>query len=108
MTKNKTETTEQDNAEAAFVADLKRKHGEIYVLNFEDGKKCYLKTPDRKTLKFAATIAQSNPLEYAEVILNNCFVGGDEDIKTNNAYFLSATSKIEQLIEVKQSELKKL
>ena len=41
-------------------------------------------------------------------ILNDCFLGGDEEIKTNDAYFLAVSSKLSEIIEVKEAKLVKL
>ena len=41
-------------------------------------------------------------------ILNNCFLGGDEEIKTDNGLFLSVSQKLPLLIEIKEAELVKL
>lgn len=86
----------------------KKKHGEIFKLEFEDGKEAYLKKPDRKIMSYAMTKMQSNPLGYAEVILNQCFLGGDEEVKTNDDYFFGAAAQLEQMIEAKNAALKKL
>lgn len=90
------------------IEDLKAKHGEIFMLEFEDGKKAYLKKPDRKVLSFAMTKMQTNPLGFAETILNQCFVAGDEEVKTQDTYFFGAAAQLEGLMEVKNAELKKL
>ena len=86
----------------------KKKHGEIFKLDFEDGKEAFLKKPDRKIMSYAMTKMQSNPLGYAEVILNQCFLGGDEEVKTNDDYFFGAAAQLEQMIEAKNAALKKL
>lgn len=102
MKKSETKvTTEQIEA-------WKKKHGEVFKIEFEDGKEVYLKKPDRKVLSYAMTKAQSNPLGFAEVILLQCFLGGDEDVKTNDDYFLGASAQLEGLMEVKAAQLKKL
>ena len=101
MTKENAITQEQIEA-------WKKKHGEIFVIAFEDGKEVYLKKPDRKVLSFAMTKMQTNPLAFAETILNQCFIGGDEDVKTDDNYFLGAAAQLEGMMEVKQAELKKL
>lgn len=93
-------TQEQINA-------WKKIHGEIFKLKIED-KECFLKTPDRKTLSFASSVATKDPLKFSEILLNNCWLGGDEEIKTNNGFFLAASSKISEIIEVKEAELEKL
>lgn len=85
----------------------KKKHGNIFKLTIED-KVCYLKTPDRKALSYASTVGAKDPLKFNEVILNNAWLGGDEEIKTNDSLFLSAAQKLAEIIEVKEAELEKL
>jgi hypothetical protein len=86
---------------------LKAKHGDIFLLNIED-KACILKKPSRKVLSYATSVAAKDPMKFNEIMLNDCFVAGDEEIKTDDSYFLAAASKISDLIEVKESELVKL
>ena len=38
-------------------------------------------------------------------ILNDCFLGGDEEIKTDNGLFLSVSQKLPLLIEIKEAEV---
>ena len=98
---------QNQNVNQSQIDAWKKKHGDIFKLIIED-KVCYLKTPDRKTLSFASSIATKDPLKFNEVILNNCWLAGDEEIKTNDIYFLSAASKLSEIIEVKEADLKKL
>ena len=58
----------------------KKQHGDIYAIKV-DGKTAYLKKPDRKTLSFASVAGQKDPMKFNEIILENCFIGGDEEIK---------------------------
>ena len=85
----------------------KQKHGDIFKLKIED-KVCFLKSPDRKTLSYASSVATKDPLKFNEILLSNCWLGGDEEIKTNDSFFLAASSKIAEIIEVKEAELEKL
>jgi len=84
----------------------KKKHGKVFEIKVED-KHCFLKKPDRQTLSFAMTMAQTDPLGFTEAILENCWLGGDEAIKTEDSLFLAASAKIDGILEVKQAELKK-
>lgn len=86
----------------------KAKYGEVFKISFEDGKEVYLKKPDRKIMSYAMTKSQTNPLGFAEVVLNQCFLGGDQEVKTNDDYFLGAAAQLEQILEVKNAALKKL
>ena len=89
------------------IAALKAKHGDIFKLVV--GDKCaIMKTPDRKILSFATKSAEKDPLGFNEAILKNCFVAGDTEIRDDNAYFLGASQKLSELIEIKESSLEKL
>jgi hypothetical protein len=51
---------------------------------------------------------KTDPLKFNEVILNECFVGGSEAIKTDDSLFLGVSAKLAEIIEVKEAELEKL
>ena len=85
----------------------KRQHGEVFAVTVGDSV-CYLKKPSRKALGYASFASKNNPLNFNEVILNDCWLGGDESIKTDDAKFLGVSGVLTELIEVKEAELKKL
>lgn len=89
------------------IADWKKKHGDVFQVSVE-GKTAYLKKPDRRALGAAAVVGKSDPMKYNEVLLNNCWLGGDEEIKTDDALFLGVSATLSELIEIKEAELKKL
>ncbi len=85
----------------------KAQHGEIFKLDV-DGREAYLKKPDRKTLSYGSIAAQKDPMKFNEILLKNCWLGGDEEIMTNDTLFVSAGQVIAGLIEIKKAELVKL
>lgn len=89
------------------IENWKVQHGEVFKIVVGD-KVCYLKQPTRQILSFAAVAGQTDPLKYNEVILERCWLAGDEEIKTDTGLFLSVSTKISQLVEVKEAELVKL
>ena len=89
------------------IQEWKKQYKDIFVISVED-KKVYLRTPDRKTLSYASTLATKDPLKFNEVILDNCWLGGDEEIKTNDELFLAVSSKLPDLIQIKETTLEKL
>lgn len=89
------------------IQEWKKQYKDIFVISVED-KKVYLRTPDRKTLSYASTLATKDPLKFNEVILDNCWLGGDEEIKTNDELFLAVSSKLPDLIQIKEATLEKL
>lgn len=89
------------------IEELKAKHGELHLLRVED-KSCILKSPSRKVLSYASGVATKDPMKFNEIILKDCWVDGDEEIKTDDSYFLGASAKIAELIVVKEATLEKL
>ncbi len=84
----------------------KKKHSDVFEVSV-DGKFGYLKKPDRKTIAYASSV-QNNPIKSNEIILNNCWIGGDEEIKTDDSLFMSVQAVLGNILEVKQAELVKL
>lgn len=89
------------------IAAWKKKHGDVFRYSAGE-KSCYLKKPDRSVLSAAAVIGKNDPLKYNEILLANCFLGGDEEIKTDDGLFLGISQKLAELVEIKEGELKKL
>ena len=89
------------------IKQWKAKYKEVFVLRVDD-KVAYLRTPDSATLSYASTLATKDPMKFNEAILTNCWLGGDEEIKTDDALFLSASSKLGELIQIKEATLEKL
>jgi len=86
---------------------LKKQHGELFQLNIE-GRTAILKKPSRKSLSYATSVASKDPMKFNELMLDACWVAGDEEIKSDDSLFLSASAKIAELIEIKEAELVKL
>lgn len=89
------------------IEQWKKQHGDVFEISV-DGKVGFIKKPDRKTLSYAMTEAQTNPLGFAEIILENGWLGGDEAIKTDDSLFLAAAGQIDKIVKIKEAEVKKL
>ena len=94
-------------ATTAQIQEWKSKYRDIYEITIED-KRCYIRKPDRRVLGLATSVGQKNPMKFNEVILYNCWLGGDDAIKTDDDYFLAAAARLEEVIEIKEAEIKKL
>jgi len=89
------------------IQEWKKKHGNVYEISV-DGKKCYLKSPNRKTIGYASAAGKDDPMKFNEIVMRDCWLGGDEEIRTDDTLFLSVSGKLAEIIEVKEVELKKL
>jgi hypothetical protein len=94
-------------ATAEQIQHWKQQHGDVYALQV-DNHICYLKKPDRRVLSMAVSLGSKDPMKFNEVLLENCWLGGSEAIKTNDELFIAAGGQLGDLIEVKQAELKKI
>jgi len=86
---------------------LKQKHKTVFELVVDDAV-CYLRKPGRQDLSAASSLSNGDGLLFNEQILNDCWLAGDERIKNDDDYFLSASAKISGLLETKVAELKKI
>lgn len=92
--------------------------GAAYVIEVENGEnnpplKAYLKKINRSTMEIVLglTMAVNGSPQYiraGEIILKNCWVGGDDEILKNEDFLISAAMQAYRLVEVKNAELKKL
>lgn len=87
------------------IAELKKKHGEIYEISVE-GKSCILRKPNRKDLSYVSVV--KDPVKMSETLLKQLWVDGDKEIQENDDLFLAVIPKMEEVIKVKESQIKKL
>ena len=99
MNEEKMPTAEQ-------IAYWKKQHGDIFKVVVGDSV-CYLKKPDRKTMSYVATLG-NNPVRANEALLQNCWLGGDESIKTDDDKFFGVSAKLSEIVEIKDAEITKL
>lgn len=87
------------------VAEWKRKHGDIFELSVED-KSCIVRRPNRKDLSYVSVV--NNPIQMSETLLKQLWVDGDKEILEDDSLFLAVIPKMEEVIKIKESAIKKL
>jgi hypothetical protein len=93
-------------ATAEQISEWKKKHGDIFKVEVGDSV-CYLKKPDRKTMSYVATLG-NNPIRANEALLENCWLGGDESIKTDDEKFYGVSAKLNEIVAIKDATVVKL
>jgi hypothetical protein len=92
------------------IADWKKQHGdkngEIFELHV-DGKVAYLKKPDRGVISMASELGGGNQVKISELVLDACWLGGDEEIRTDDDLFMSVMPSLQKMVEIKKVDLKK-
>ncbi len=91
---------------AEQIAEWKKKHGDVFAFETEDGKyACYLRRPNRQVVEMAS---MQTGFKVSEVILDNCWLGGDNELRTVDRYFIGLQRQIGEIIDVATGTLKKL
>ncbi len=104
------------NVEQHEMDAWKAKYGDVFIVRIpvtasdpdSEKKVCYLKKPSRKALSYATATATKDPMKFNEILLNDCWIEGDEEIRTDDSYFLAVAPHLAGLISVKTAEVEKL
>lgn len=87
------------------IQEWKKKHGDLFEITVDD-KSCILHRPTRRDLSYASVI--KDPIKMSETMLGQLWVAGDEELKTNDELFMAVVSKMDEVLKVKEAEIKKL
>lgn len=87
------------------IKEWKAKYGDLFEVTVE-GKTCILRKPNRKDLSYSSVV--KDPIKMSETLLNRLWLGGDEEIKTDDELFMATVNVMEDVLKVKEAEIKKL
>lgn len=98
----------------AQITNWKKIHGEIFEISVqmdEEGKDfalCIVKKPGLDLITSANHIHEEAPSKAGMMIFDNCFIDGDERLKTDEEARLGAALKVVALFKTKVATIKKL
>lgn len=103
------EIEKADNAELDAIA---KKHNVISVFKITAKKKkdtatAYFKKPDRNVMGVSISLQKTSVLRAKEVILKTCFLEGDNRILSDDDFFYSACTIMDEIISIEEGDLKK-
>lgn len=84
----------------------KSNHGNIFEITIDDYS-CILREPSRKDLSYISA-GGSDPMKMSGLLFDQLWLVGDEIIREKGVYFLAALSKMDEIIKMKEVEIKKL
>lgn len=109
---------------AEQIEKWKAKFGKVHGI-IVDGHIAYVRKPDRATVSYALShmsfkmstekgegmgnsmeVNMGNMLKQGEAVMNNCWLGGSDEIKAETSLWTAACMKAGELIETKEAELK--
>lgn len=91
----------------------KEEHGNVFEIEAPvDDKgttvKGYFRKPDLSTLGAASKYAESDPIKSGLILLQNCFLGGDNAFRNNDEVKFSAIVAINGIFKVREAKVKNL
>lgn len=89
------------------IAEWKAKHGTIYQLQTEDGKVCYIFDPISKLIIVKALMAAllKGSFEFVDALLNNCWIDGDESIKSDDRIKSGLWEQVKDIIDIPEHQV---
>ena len=87
------------------IEEWKKQHGEVFLIETQ-GRQCILRKPTRKDLSYVSVV--KDPIKMQEAILNQLWLDGDAEIKTDDDLFFAVSSQLDEVLRVKEAEIKKL
>lgn len=89
------------------IAEWKEKHGKVFKYEV-DGRIGYLRSVDRNTYSLAASKVATSPAKFNEIVIENIWLGGDEDLKKKDCYYFGLIDFVEELMAKKKGSLGEL
>ena len=93
---------------ADIISSWKSQYGKVVRYKADDGKTAYFKSPDIATMDAAAALAKTNPVKSNVLVAKACFIGGDEEVVTEDKYIFGLGNHLQALIQRVEGELSEL
>lgn len=87
------------------IDEWKAKHGDLYQISVE-GKSCLLRRPTRKDISYTSVVR--DPMQLSETMLKQLWLDGDKEILEQDDLFLAVVAKMEEVMKIKEAEIKKI
>lgn len=92
----------------AQIAEWKKEYFAIYQITGENDEIGILSFPNWAQWKMAVSALEKGETKFVESLLNNCWIYGDESIKTNYAYFDTLKKQLDEIIDFGDATKKKV
>ncbi len=94
------------------ISAWKKKYGDVFKVSVSDSAdnlfNAFFKKPNRKELSRAMAAGKESPMKFNDTLFLDCWIEGDEAIKTDDAMYLAACSQLATMVEVREAEIVKL
>lgn len=112
QTKNQPDTL-PGGVTQAQISQWKQRWGSVtqITVSLDDaGNKAtgYFKKPGLDTISAASPKMENDPIGAGKIVFENCWLGGDEIIKTNDEALFSTILEVNRLFKFRETEVKNL
>lgn len=107
MTENNAKPTLIGEVDQTQIDAWKKLHGKVYTYKC-DGRICYLKPVGRDAYSLATSKISTSPAKYNETIIEQCWLGGDDTLRTQDNYYFGLKDITDELMDKKAGELGEL
>ena len=93
------------------VAQWKQKHGKVLRIDVVDGDEMhvgYFHRPKLETMAAVTKVAKTDEIKSAEVMFDNCWLGGSSQLRQDAILFLEVTKKLGDMFSSCLSSIKNL
>lgn len=93
------------------VAQWKQKHGKVLRIDVVDGDEMhvgYFHRPRLETMAAVTKVAKMDEIKSAEVMFDNCWLGGSSQLREDAILFLEVTKKLGDMFNSCLSSIKNL
>jgi hypothetical protein len=95
-------------ATAEQIAKWKETYAKVFFYEV-DGMICYFRPVNKNDYSVAASkVTSAGPAKFNEVLIANTWLGGADEIKTQDKYFFGLIDKIEELMDKQKGSLGEL
>lgn len=85
-----------------------RKISEVIIEDGDDKFVCYFRRPDMDTMSAVTKLSKTDEVKAANILFDNCWLGGDQMIKEDAVLKMSAISQLNKIMTVQTVTLKNL
>ncbi len=90
------------------IAAYKAQYGNVFRYTSKDGKCCLLKSPDLQVIDACRVISGGSSIKFDIALVDNCWIAGDEELKTKDAYRIGLFEWLGSIIKRVDGELEEL
>lgn len=107
-----TEATLPGGVTEAQVKQWKSRWGDVTAITVigDEGARFtgYFKKPDLQTISAASRFMESDPVRGGQVVFENCWLGGDPLMKTDDEVTFATLLQVNRLFRILETEVKKM